>query len=688
MGSNVQEALQRGRGQKGPGIWLDMLKRGGPLLFTVFAWFGLLKGLPEARPFFWFPACFAIAAACFFLYNREKKEELAVAFLLTGLLLPAGAIQSLHLIRLTPLFFPLVIVMTFFFSLPAVLIALTLFSIQIVPASVLQFAGFRPFLDIADPVQAGLLAAFLIMTAGVSSYMVRRLQTARDKAEHALATIRRNARSITHEAELESLSSEETLSHYYASIMKIDEEIRELLGTIKQAVFADSASLFIPDRNSFVLRSSTGAEGALEVMDGGIVGACFRDKKLASFSELDEKKTPPGYRKELRIVSIIAVPILDGSLLVGVLTVDSSRQYAFNLPEKEHAERVAAQLVRILHRERMYIPLKRERAGLRILKEESSNLVTSELDRGRIARRLCEGVERISAAQVFFFSRRGKLFDLVHHNTGRSVESRRVSFDATIINFALENRTKFYVSDVKGYKIPIMPFNAGEVRSVLAIPMLSENQLLGVLVMLSEQVDFLENQEIELIEILCNQASTLIANAKLHAQIERLATTDGLTGLLNHRIFQEKLTGELKRQSRLSGSLALMLTDIDHFKKVNDTYGHPVGDIVLKGVSKIIRETVRDVDIAARYGGEEFAVILPGTDGPGARIIAERLRESVREKTFSADGKTFNVSISIGIAVLPVDAKRKEELIEKADQALYHAKHNGRDQSVLWNSIG
>ena len=176
--------------------------------------------------------------------------------------------------------------------------------------------------------------------------------------------------------------------------------------------------------------------------------------------------------------------------------------------------------------------------------------------------------------------------------------------------------------------------------------------------------------------------------SNLVARIEKQATTDGLTGLLNHRVFQEKLSNELRRQGRLSGPLSLILTDIDFFKKVNDNYGHPVGDIVLKGVSKIIKETLRDIDIPARYGGEEFAIVLPGTDGPGAKIIAERLRNAVREKSFTADDKNFNVSISMGIAVSPADAKRKEDLIEKADQALYHAKHNGRNQSVLWSGIG
>ncbi|MGC2063828.1 MAG: diguanylate cyclase [Thermodesulfovibrionales bacterium] len=663
------------------------MKRGVPLLFTVFAWLGLLKGLPEARPFFWFPACLVIAAVCLFLYLREKREEFAVAFLLTGLLLPSGVIQFLHLVRLSPIFFPLIIIMTFFFSLPAVLIALALFSLQIVISSTaLGLPGLRTYLNIPDPVQAGLISAFLMMTAGVSSFMVQRLRAAREKAENSLATIRQNARSIARETELDSLSSEETNSHYFASMLKTDEEIRELLVVIRHAVVADSASLFVPDREEFILRCSTEEKGEIVITGGGVLSGCMKDRKTYSFTEIDEKKIKLGYMKGIKVLSVIAVPILEGSSLIGVLSVDSSRQYAFSDREKQTVELFAGQLVRMLERERIDFMMKRDHFSLRILREESKNLVTS-LKSEVIGRKLCEGAEKISSAQVFFFEGEGDKYDLVHHNTPYAFESRRVSFDATVINFAIENRHRHYVSDMKGYPIRVMPFDTDDVRSVLAVPMLYEKKLMGVLVMLSEQVDFLDSFQINLIEVLCNQASTSIANAKLHAKIERLATTDGLTGLFNHRIFQERLTGELKRQSRISGPLSLMLTDIDFFKKVNDTYGHPVGDIVLKKVSKVIRESLRDIDIPARYGGEEFAVILPGTDGPGARVIAERLRTAVQGKTFSADEKSFRVSISIGIAVSPADAKRKEELIEKADQALYHAKHNGRNQSVLWSSI-
>jgi diguanylate cyclase (GGDEF)-like protein len=346
----------------------------------------------------------------------------------------------------------------------------------------------------------------------------------------------------------------------------------------------------------------------------------------------------------------------------------------------------ADHIVRILERERIYIKIKRDISGLKMLKEESSNLVSS-LHIDVIVKKLCEGAERIAPSQVFFFLSEGERFSLVHYTGASPGGEGLFDLKGTFIDMVVKNKQPIYMSDVSNYRIPIMPFKTGEIRAVSIIPMLYESNLLGLFVMLSGNRDFLDTFQMDMLKVMCIQASTSIANAKLHAALEKMATTDGLTGLFNHRLFQEKLSEELRRLNRFSDPVSLLLTDIDYFKKINDTYGHPVGDVVLKDVSGIIRAAIRNIDIPARYGGEEFAVILPGAEGEGARNIAERLRKAVMGKTFSSDGKSFGVTVSIGIATSPSDAKSKEELIEKADQALYHAKHSGRNQSVLWSGI-
>ncbi len=163
-------------------------------------------------------------------------------------------------------------------------------------------------------------------------------------------------------------------------------------------------------------------------------------------------------------------------------------------------------------------------------------------------------------------------------------------------------------------------------------------------------------------------------------RMEQLAITDGMTGLYNHRYFQESLERELDRADRLKQSLTLLLLDIDHFKKINDTSGHPAGDFILKSLAVLLKETARKVDILARYGGEEFAALLPGIDLKNARKTAERWRKKVQSTTFKRDKQSFSITVSIGMAAFPDDAASKKELIEKADRALYLAKESGRNQ--------
>ena len=145
----------------------------------------------------------------------------------------------------------------------------------------------------------------------------------------------------------------------------------------------------------------------------------------------------------------------------------------------------------------------------------------------------------------------------------------------------------------------------------------------------------------------------------------------------NHRTFQERFSARLGRAERHSMRVSFLLTDIDHFKKINDTHGHPTGDQVLKRVARILKASARKIDIVARYGGEEFALVLEGTDRTGARQLSERIRQEVGAQTHDSAKGAFRATLSLGVAVYPEDGKSKQELIANADQALYAAKHGG-----------
>jgi len=166
-------------------------------------------------------------------------------------------------------------------------------------------------------------------------------------------------------------------------------------------------------------------------------------------------------------------------------------------------------------------------------------------------------------------------------------------------------------------------------------------------------------------------------------QLAVLARTDGLTSLLNHAAIIRRLSEEISRARREERPLSVLLADIDHFKQVNDTHGHPAGDEVLRTVARRLSATVREVDLVARYGGEEFVVLLEGATPEGARIMAERLREAIAAEDIPTAEQPLRITLSIGVACYPVHGDERELLLARADQALYAAKHGGRNRVQL-----
>jgi diguanylate cyclase (GGDEF)-like protein len=217
-------------------------------------------------------------------------------------------------------------------------------------------------------------------------------------------------------------------------------------------------------------------------------------------------------------------------------------------------------------------------------------------------------------------------------------------------------------------------------NEVAAFPLMYKEKVLGV--MLLGTFGHYQAEEQPLIEYLANQIAITLDNALTHEKVERLSIADGLTGLYNRRFLSERLEEEYSKAARYGTPLSILIMDVDFFKRVNDTFGHQVGDNALIAVARVLQQSVRESDLVGRYGGEEFVVLLPHTDLAKALTVAEKIRLAVSETPIEGMGER-RLTISIGVAGFP-DTKvaDMDELVRKADEALYRAKEGGRNQVV------
>jgi diguanylate cyclase (GGDEF)-like protein len=434
------------------------------------------------------------------------------------------------------------------------------------------------------------------------------------------------------------------------------------------------------------------AEGAIAA-GGGVLGAIL--KELRPFVlESPRLSLLPYYAGPAEVGAFVGVPVVEGRTARGILVADRADARKFEPADVALVESAAAQVVRVVQSERVFQALERSKH-----EHERFYRASAELNRALTldqvydaaiagARGVCEFD---FAAIATYEARRGS--HTIRRVVGEGADKLLGTSHkdpSSIASMVAKNKLALPAGgDWHERDVPVFshPMRIKDYESLLVVPLIVKDEVTGTFTVAATRAGAFPIDRREMLGVIANQVAVSMQNARMYEALEEQATTDGLTGLVNHRTFQERFQAMLGRAERHELAVSLLLTDIDHFKKINDSYGHPTGDEVLRRVAAILKASARKIDIVARYGGEEFALVLEGTDRAGARQLAERIRQEVEQQSFPSAKGSFSATLSIGVASYPDDSRDKPEIIARADQSLYSAKHGGRNRTVCFSDI-
>lgn len=602
------------------------------------------------------------------------------------------------------LYYPLTLLGTFFFpvrtNIIAILIVIFLESSNLFLPGLI-YAEFRA--TDSELLSHISFSSSLFLLCLLSGLLLKKERRIRDEVSKELNDLKAKAEALDPfdgsegRIVLEAISDDERFGHLIASGIKLENDLLNIIRLIRKSFSANTVCLFVPDKEGTLTLKTFDSESEYILRDKrieigkGYVGWIWKERIPLNVSEIKGGYEALGfYSRDTGVRSLLGIPLLDQGLFLGIIIADSKRESAFSKREEELMEAFGLQVIQLLNKARLDQRIDFSARGLRTLSEISSTL-SSTLNLKEIGEKLIDLSNLIvpyDQGCILLYDEDKKEMELFAAKNWDGIEiGSRFPAERTLVGWIVQNRQPLLFSDMKEdrERIPILPEIRIKAKSFLGLPFdIKEEKVIGVFVLLSIEPQAFTAHHKHLLSIICNQAAVLITNARLHLEMEMMAITDGLTGLLNHRRFQERLSEEFRRIGRHPEPLSLILADLDHFKKINDTYGHPTGDEVLKKIAGILKKMVRDIDIVARYGGEEFAIILVNTEREGAYKLAERIRKEVEKRSFSFGGRKIPLTLSLGIASYPGDSRIKEDLISKADKALYQAKAEGRNRTCLY----
>jgi two-component system cell cycle response regulator len=558
---------------------------------------------------------------------------------------------------------------------------------------------------------AVLHALFLVGAAGSHALLLRglatryRLRRAR-RLDDELAALRDSARDYRLIAAALGPGSraprprdEEERLLAIGGVGMIGDTLAWVLATLKRALGARTvALLWLEDDGERVKLKEVASDAddireAPRLQSAGVLGAVVRDRQPLLVAATKPGQIPY-YDGVHAGVALVAVPIVESGHLRGILAAD--RDAAFGESDRDLLADAGGQVLRVVRAEQVFRAVERAK-----YEHERFYQATAMLGRALTPEQVmetafdaCAAICEYDVGAIALYDKdraRHKVSALRERAQGlvdaKQLAGLEFRDNAGLASMVVKNRHYLPAGgEPREVSAPIYTrkVKIDDAKSLLVLPLLSADEAIGTLTLVARAERRFGSDVRDMLAVIANSVAVSLQNGFLYRKMETMATTDGLTGLTNHRTFQMRFEDLLQRAQRHNHKVALLLCDVDHFKKVNDTYGHPIGDEVLRRVAKVLQEVPRKIDVPARYGGEEFAVLLDNVDVAQAKVVAERIRSEIAKTVVESEKGPLSVTESIGVAAFPDDGRDRATLIERADLALYHAKHTGRNRVVTW----
>ncbi len=567
-----------------------------------------------------------------------------------------------------------------------------------------------------SPAGAAPHAAFMVVFTGFNAAVLRteiaRVRSASStRLSEEMDRLKQDARSFrlmgtpTPESQRSTETEDDRL--LLSGVEEIHQSVLFALRLLRESLGLHTTMLLWQNDAGTHLRISELASDSADLVEGpfmtgdGVFGAALTRGAPVTLDDLRPGYALPYYAGPCPVSSVAVIPVHEHGKIRGLLVADRATPQPFSPKEQALLEEAARYAVRAIHNERVFLQLERAKVEQGKLYRAAETLGSAKSE-GQVIEAGVKSAREITSvdyAALTLYDESTRTHEIsvtsgdFAEGDGTATPGVRFRHNTGLVSMALENRHPLPyrgLYDDKKQVVFTRHTTPPKMPSIFVLPLLAHDRPLGTLVLGSRRRGAFGEAVRGTLEVLASHMAVSLEGARMLKRLEELATTDGLTGLLNKRAMLEAAEQKIAAARRHGRPLALLIADIDHFKKVNDNHGHDVGDVVIKGLGAILTRAKRTTDAVARFGGEEFVLICDETDERGATQLAERVRSELAKTSFTvgptADGRdpeTIRVTCSIGIATYPAGGTTWDALFKAADTALYASKQGGRNRVTV-----